>query len=179
MLAAMSGHARSFLACVLVTLVSAPVTAAWAAPPGATVPAPRAPDAPSWAAYEASKKDEGIAIVLELVVPGVGSIYAGHWKGAAITWSMTLVGSYALMWGAFSTIGGGETSARHNVAIAGGAALAIGGRIYGVINSFRSAQRYNRGLARRLGLNHGLVLTPIPLHVDGQTTLGLGASWQF
>jgi hypothetical protein len=53
-----------------------------------------------------------------------------------------------------------------------GAALAIGGRIHGVVNSFRSAQR-------RLGLYQGMVLIPIPLHVNGQTTLGLGASWQF
>ena len=54
-----------------------------------------------------------------------------------------------------------------------------GARVHGLVDSYRSASRYNRGLARRLGLQGDLLLTPMPLHANGQTALGFGASWHF
>jgi hypothetical protein len=197
MLAGMSGHARAFLACLLALapLVSAPVTAAWAdprqqypaaqppplAPPGATAPVLRGPDQATWAAYHASRKSEGVALAIEFVLPGLGSIYADHWTGAATTWGVGAAGFLSMAWG-LSQIGigdGAEPSETATLAFVGGFVMTIGARVHGLVDAFRSTSRYNRGLARRLGLYGGMVLTPMPLQVNGQTALGLGASWQF
>jgi hypothetical protein len=192
----MSGRARSFAVCLLAlaTLVSTPVAAVRAAraqaypaappplaPPGASTPAPRAPTGASWAAYDASRKSEGAAIVLEFFLPGLGSIYADHWQGAATTWGVSLAGVIALAWGASqaAVTYGDETPDTVPLAIVGGVAMIFGARIHGLVDAFRSTSRYNRNLGRRLGLFGGMVLAPVPLQVNGQTALGLGASWQF
>jgi hypothetical protein len=59
-----------------------------------TAPMLRVPDR---AAYEAGRRSQGAALAMELVVPGLGSIYGDHWTGAAITWGMSVAG-LALLW---------------------------------------------------------------------------------
>jgi hypothetical protein len=197
---AMSGSAHALLAClsVLVLVALAPAPAARAAPPlaypgaqplgpppgrplappGATAPAPRVPDWGDWQVYDAASKSEGLAVVMELFFPGLGSVYAEHWAGAATTWGVSLGGILVMFWGL------GQTSSGDNDAAAGlgftaGILMMVGGRVYGLVDSYRATSRYNRDLARRLGLYGNMVIGPIPLQVNGQTSLGLGAAWQF
>ena len=190
----MSGHARSLLARLVafVALVSAPVAAraqpappltppgATAPSPGATAPSLRVPDESARRIYEASRRSQGVALVVELFMPGFGSIYGDHWQGAAITWSMNVTGFVATTWGAWQ-IGSGESdrSDLAPTAMLAGLGLMVASRVHGLIDAYRSTGRYNRRLARRFGLDARMVLAPIPLQVSGQTALGLGASWQF
>jgi hypothetical protein len=196
----MSGSAHALVAglVALVTLISAPAPAAWAAPPqaypswaqpvqqplappGATAPASRVPDRASWQVYDAASKSEGLAVVLELFLPGLGSIYAEHWTGAATTWGLAVGGIGLVAWAFGQTSLDADQGASDSAGLvfAAGILMVVGGRVYGLVDSFRSTGRYNLELGRRLGLHGGLVLSPIPLQVNGQTSLGLGASWQF
>jgi hypothetical protein len=182
----LSVRTRALVALVtLAVTVSAPGAASFAAPPGATVPAPvpvpMQDSTAGWGVYHASKKSEGTAIAIEFFLPGFGSLYAGHWQGSLTTWGVSAAGFVSFAWGV-SQVGIGDSRSESPMvplAVLGGLALTVGARIHGLVDSFRSASRYNRGLARRLGLHGGLIVTPMPLHVNGQTTLGLGASWQF
>src|SRR6185369_15927911 len=86
----------------------------WQAPPSQTYPPPGYPTpgypppgypppgygygAPYYSAnqtayaYEAQKKSEGLALLLEFLIPGVGSIYGEHTTGALITWALMVAG---------------------------------------------------------------------------------------
>lgn len=167
---------------VLTTLLAAPAAAQqqpMLAPPGAMAPAPPPPDGSAWLAYNARKKNEGIGVVLELFVPGLGSLYGDHWQGAATTWGLFAGGFVLVGWGLIETTKDREeTPPTIGLALTAGALMVIGGRIYGLVDSYRAPKRYNRRLAGSLGLR-GLVLGPVPMKTSGQTTVGLGASWQF
>jgi hypothetical protein len=192
----MSGHARSLLALLvaLVALVSAPVAARAQlapvqpgaqpapplAPPGATVPPPRVPDPSAWRIYEASRRSQGLALVVELFMPGFGSIYGDHWQGAAITWTLNVTGTVATAWGAYQLgFGDSEESDVASAATLAGLGLMVVSRVHGLIDAYRSTGRYNRRLARRFGLEGHMALTPMPLQTSGQSALGLGATWRF
>lgn len=182
---ARSHHARALLAALvaLASLLSAPARATppGAMPPGATPAAPVTPYSPAWTTYHMGKKSEGTALAIEFLLPGFGSVYAGHWQGAATTWALSAAGFVAMVWG-FSHLGYTHSSEDEDtaaIAILGGLALSTGARIHGLVDAFRSASRYNRGLARRLGLHGGVIVAPVPMQVNGQTTVGLGASWRF
>ncbi|HWN67391.1 MAG TPA: hypothetical protein VNM90_07100 [Haliangium sp.] len=151
------------------------------APPGATAPARRVPDWASWQIYDASSKSQGLAMVLELFVPGLGSIYAEHWTGAATTWGLAVGGIFLVAWSFGQDTVDSEPGASDSagLALTAGILMVVGGRVYGLVDSYRASQRYNLALSRRLGLHGGMVLGPIPLQVNGQTSLGLGAAWQF
>jgi hypothetical protein len=204
----MSGRARSPLArlvarfaLALVAFVSAPVAAraqplpehpgaqpappptspgATALSPGATAPSLRVPDESARRIYEASRRSQGVALVVELFMPGFGSIYGDHWQGAAITWSMNVTGSVATAWGAWQLgFGESDSSDLPQAAMLAGLGLMVASRVHGLIDAYRSTARYNRRLARRFGLVGRMVLAPMPLQTSGQAALGLGASWQF
>lgn len=180
----MSASLRSLLAVlvVLATVVAAPAAAQSQpvlAPPGAAAPPPPPPDGSAWLAYSARKKNEGIGVVLELFVPGLGSLYGDHWQGAATTWGLFAGGFLLVGWGLIETTKDREEHPPTvDAALAAGVFMVIGGRIYGLVDSYRAPRRYNRRLAGSLGLR-GLVLGPVPMKTSGQTTVGLGASWQF
>jgi hypothetical protein len=72
-----------------------------------------------------------------------------------------------------------DTSNLPEAAVLVGLGMMVASRVHGMIDAYRSTGRYNRGLARRFGLDGSMVLTPMPLQINGQTALGLGASWQF
>ena len=192
----MHGLARSLLAgfVALLTLVSAPLAARAQpapeqpatqpapplAPPGAAAPSLPAPNAPTWRIYRASRRSRTLAVAIEIFMPGYGSIYGDHWQGAVIHWSVGLAGFVALTWGAAQGgFGDSSDSPLPRAAMIAGISLYAGSRIYGLIDAYQSTSRYNRRLARRLGLDRRMVLAPVPLQTSGQTALGLGASWRF
>lgn len=182
----MPASLRSLLAglIALATLVAAPAAAqpsltppGAAPPPPYAAPPPPAPDRTAWFAYNTRKKNGGVGVLLELFVPGLGSVYADHWTGAATTWGLFLGGFVLVGWGigeAFED----ESSDTAGLALTAGALMVVGGRVYGLVDSYNASQRYNRRLAASLGLR-GLVLGPVPVRTSGQATVGLGASWQF
>jgi hypothetical protein len=128
------------------------------------------------AAYEAGRRSKGAAVAMELVVPGLGSIYGGHLPGAVITWGVSVAG-FALLWKGRNT--GTDLLYTGMFETLGGFLLVVGARVHGLADAYRSTGVYNYRLARRLGLYGGLILAPVPLQANGQTTLGLGASWRF
>ena len=122
--------------------------------------------------YEEEKKSPGLALVLSLFIPGVGNIYADHAMGAVITWALIIGGASIAVWGINhsnpDTGGGGSVDA--GGALFMGFFVALGGVAYGLVDSYLSAQDYNRELARRLGLP---IVGIAPIHSSG----GDGTAW--
>jgi len=115
--------------------------------------------------YENEKKNEGIALLLEFFIPGVGSIYAEHLNGALLTWACTIGGFVLVFWG-FSQAFEASVEERNEdetagAAILGGLALVVGGRIYGLYDSYASSKDFNLRLRHRLGLDVGLSVAPL------------------
>lgn len=186
-------RARALAALVALAIaVTAPEAVSFAAPPGATppgatrlapapVPMPAADLDARWQVYHATKKSEGVAVAIEFFLPGFGSLYANHWEGTLTTWGLSAAGFLAFVWGTSQMEFGDPRNDSSLVPLAawGGFALMAGARIHGMVDAFRSTGRYNREVMRGLGLHRGVIVAPMPLHVNGQTTLGMGASWQF
>lgn len=113
--------------------------------------------------FEGQKKNLGLALAAECFVPGLGSIYADHVTGAIINWGFQVVGIGMMVWGMNHFV---EQDANGDVepnqtawsTMLGGMLVATGGRVYGLIDAYRSAKRYNQALAQRLGLPPGLSL---------------------
>jgi hypothetical protein len=153
----------------------------WAAPPpvGAAPypggPPPYAygpPPALRLMAYENDKKNEAIALLLDLFIPGLGSIYAEHAVGALVTWGGMLGGVALIVVGANQSFGG-DVSGRPDDGVAlilVGAAAAVGFRIYGIVDAYTSAKGYNARLAQSLGLS-GVGLSVAPLRTPQGTAL--------
>jgi hypothetical protein len=125
-------------------------------------PVPGAPTPMQLVAYDNQKKSVPLAVVLELFVfPGIGSIYGDHAQGALITWGGLISGIVLVVVGATKlehtvyTPGGPRTTGDDDAAagfIIAGVVAIVGGRVYGVVDAWRSTSAYNAGLARRLGL---------------------------
>jgi hypothetical protein len=155
----------------------------WVTPvPGAAPPAngyghaaAGAPTPMQLVAFDNQKKSVPLAVVLELFVfPGLGSIYGDHPAGAVIEWAGILGGIALVIVGANQvertvfTPGGPRTTGNDTnaaVFIAAGCVAIVGGRVYGIVDSWRSTNAYNAGLARRLGLPP-LAATVAPMSTD-------------
>lgn len=132
-------------------------------PGGSPYPDPRAVYA-----YEAAKKSVAAALVLEFVVPGIGSVYADHAIGALITWGL-LLGGIVVAIQAVETRD--DPYGNSDVHLSGGLlsvglVMMIGGRVYGFVDAYSSTTRYNRQLAARLGLAPDLSLSVAPFRVE-------------
>ena len=123
--------------------------------------------------YESQRKNQGIAVVVEFLVPGLGSIYADHVAGAAITWGLMIGGVVIAVWGINQAQNNDTTGSNGQVnvtAVLIGVAAILAGRIYGFVDAYSSAGDYNRALAQRLGLPAGVSLGVTPLRAaDGQS----------
>jgi hypothetical protein len=141
-------------------------------------PAPEpAPPVSALIYYQDDAKNSAAAVVLEIVMPGLGSVYAeDHW-GAAITWGLLAAGATAVLVGASMVppddAGGpglGSMQQKTNPLalplVIGGLAVAVYGRVYGVQNAIRASDRYNTALRTSLGL------TPFVTSDAGGLTLG-------
>ena len=118
--------------------------------------------------YNNDKKNEGIALLLEFFIPGVGSLYADHVNGALLTWGCVVGGFVLVLWGISHEINHVDDPYRTNdnddvggAAILGGIVLVIGGRIYGLYDSYASTRDYNLELRRRLGLEASFAIAPL------------------
>jgi hypothetical protein len=127
--------------------------------------------------YDQDKKEPAVAVVLEFVVPGLGSIYAGHPLGAFVTWGLT-IGGVAVM---ISGIGDGTTNGRQTNGglLLLGLGMVAAGRIYGIVDSYSAAKDHNRALAARLGLPPGFALGVAPVRLPERTAWGPSLSFRF
>jgi hypothetical protein len=114
-------------------------------------------------AFEDGKKNPAVALLLEFVMAGVGSIYADHWQGALITWAgilggvaLVVVGASRYQWqlkeGSASQAQMQPDNSGAVIVMVAGALTMFGFRIYGLVDSWQSTNDYNRGLAKRLGM---------------------------
>jgi len=112
--------------------------------------------------YDAQRRNAGLAILIELFVPGLGSLYGDHGVGALITWGLMIGGIALVIVGATNSVdsidrqGHDNTGAGTEIGI--GIAMFLGGRVYGLVDSYLSTEEYNRKLRQKLGLPAGLSL---------------------
>jgi hypothetical protein len=115
----------------------------------------------SYAAYEAGKKNGGLAILLEFVFPGLGSVYSDHAIGGLITWTCMIAGIAMIVWGIEDWAddnrvdGMSGPSSVNTTQLTVGILLLAGGRIYGFVDAYRSADAFNERLRAKLGLPVG------------------------
>lgn len=129
--------------------------------------------------YDMQRRSPGLALLLEFLVPGVGSIYGGHPAGAAATWGMSATG-VVLVFGVIGMSGdNGHPSDTEVTAVVLGLGLIIAGRIYGLVDSYSSTCEHNRTLAQQLGLPAGLALAPAPIRVGDRVAWGPALSLRF
>jgi hypothetical protein len=127
--------------------------------------------------YEDGAKSAAGAVALELLFPGLGSVYAEDQRGALITWGLVAGGFAAVIVGVSQVHIYGpdgpapppmpeKTSPFALPLIIGGAAVAIYGRIHGLQSAASAAARYNTALRASLSL------TPFVTSDAGGITLG-------
>ena len=129
--------------------------------------------------YENEKKNPGIALLINFLLPGAGSIYADHAMGALITWGLIFGGVALAVWGINQDRQSG-TGTLNPAPLVGGYLMALTGVVYSYVDAYSSSKAYNRALARRLGLPDGFALGPAPFVAPGQTTAwGPAVSFRF
>jgi hypothetical protein len=126
--------------------------------------------------YENEKKSPGIALLINFLLPGLGSIYADHAMGALLTWGLIIGGVAVAVAGINRDLEAGQSEV-NPAPIVIGYLMVLSGIIYSYVDSYTSAKEYNRALAQRLGLPAGFVLGPAPM-VVGQT-IGWGPAIGF
>jgi TM2 domain-containing membrane protein YozV len=132
----------------------------------------------TYANYEAQKKNAGLALLVEFLVPGLGSFYGDHGLGALITWTLMITGVVLLVVGANQWVddvnaeNGSEIhSSTGNTEMIAGLLMILGGRIYGFVDAYQSSEEYNRKLRARLGLPPGFVIGVGPV---GRGSMSIG-----
>jgi hypothetical protein len=132
-------------------------------------------------AYDAQKKDPFVALLLEILVPGVGSIYAGHALGAVVTWAFLIAGVvlFAIGLDKVSDHGFLGRSNSGGTEILLGLLVMAGGRVYGFVDSWTSARDHNRKLRERLGLPAFVSLGVVPLRTSAGLAAGPGLRFTF
>ena len=129
------------------------------------------------AIYEDQSKSAVGAVVLEIFLPGMGSVYANDMRGALITWGLCAGGLAAALIGLSQIHIYGpdgpppppmpeKTSPLAFPLLLGGMAAGIYGRIYGLQNAADASGRHNAALRSSLGL--------VPVVTSDTTGLTLG-----
>ncbi len=125
--------------------------------------------------YENDKKNPGVALLLNFLIMGAGSIYADHVAGALIAWALVVGGVVVVVWAAGPDRTDGETQ----LGVTGGVLALLSGVIYSYVDAYQSAKEYNRTLARRLGLPADLVLGPAPIRTGETIAWGPAVTLRF
>ena len=131
--------------------------------------------------YEAQRKNGGLAVLLSLLLPGAGNIYADHFVGAVVTWAL-IIGGVAVAVNSFHTSAdnyGYETTNASSGELTLGILMILGGEVYSPIDAYLASESYNQALAQRLGLPIGLVLAPEPIRTDRGVAWGPSLSLRF
>jgi hypothetical protein len=113
--------------------------------------------------YDAESKSAAAAFILELFLPGAGSVYASDISGAVTTWMLFGAGVVAMAWGAEHAArndAGQSAGSFEEQALTAGVLIFLGGRLYGLVNSISATSRYNDGLRARLGMGESVAMTP-------------------
>jgi hypothetical protein len=133
-----------------------------------------------WAAeleYEANKKNPWAAFGLELLLPGLGNVYAGETETASLTWSGLLIGAVWLLKGTgrlcrWTTSHDDQCSSNY-VDTTMGWTFLVGSYLFGLTSAPRNVLLNNRALKTRLGLD--AFIWPVVIH--NQFALLLGATF--
>jgi hypothetical protein len=121
-------------------------------------------------AYENDKRNRGVAFLIELFLPGGGSIYSDHFAGALLTWGLIVGGVVLVVTSIHSENSGTEYSSVkiNETQLLVGVVAVLGGRIYGFVDAVSSVSTYNQKLRRSLGLPEwvSVGVTPIRTRDD-------------
>jgi hypothetical protein len=162
----------------------------YAPPPGYGQPAPYgAPNPYGWGGqpgfnqqalfiYENEKKSPGIALLLNFLVVGLGSIYADHFLGALLSWGLIIGGAVVAASAITHDLDAGRTEVNQGVFTAG-IIMVVGGYIYSYVDAYTSAKAFNRELAQRLGLPAGFTFAPVPIITGPSVAWGPAIGFQF
>jgi TM2 domain-containing membrane protein YozV len=132
--------------------------------------------------YEAQRKSSALAVLLSILVPGVGNIYADHVMGAVITWALIIGGVVVAANSVHNTIDSYDYATSSNVnssELTLGIFMILGGFVYSPIDAYFASESYNHALAQRLGLPTGFALGPAPIRTDRSVAWGPGLSFRF
>ena len=133
--------------------------------------------------YEAQRKNSGVAILLSLLLPGVGNIYADHVVGAVITWALIIGGVAVAVNSVHTSTDPYDQYLTTNNVNSGqltlGLLMCVGGVVYSPIDAYFASENYNHALAQRLGLPLGFALVPEPIRTDRGVAWGPGLSLRF
>jgi hypothetical protein len=132
--------------------------------------------------YEAQRKSSAVAVLLSILVPGVGNIYADHAIGAVITWGLIIGGAVVVANSVHNTTDASGYVTNTSVSsseVTVGIFMILGGFIYSPIDAYLASENYNHALAQRLGLPTGFALGPAPIRTDRSVAWGPGLSFRF
>ena len=115
--------------------------------------------------YENDKKNPGVALLINFLFMGAGSIYADHAAGALIAWGVMIGGVALVIW----AVNPDRSERETEYGVTGGLMMMAGAVIYSYVDAYQSAKEYNRNLARRLGLPIDLALSATSIR-NGETT---------
>lgn len=122
------------------------------------------------AEYEEKKKNPLLAFGLELVLPGLGNMYAGEQTEAVLTWTGFLIGATFLVsgYGYICEWTSNESCSRNYFEIASGWMFLGGSWIFGLTSAPLNTHRNNRALRARLGLDDTISMAILPARIgDG------------
>jgi hypothetical protein len=128
--------------------------------------------------YENEKKSPGVALLVNFLFPGLGSIYADHALGALLTWGLIIGGVAVAVAGINQDLENGRTEV-NPAPIVAGYVMVIGGIVYSYVDAYTSAKAFNRALAQRLGLPVGFTLAPAPIVVGTSVAWGPAIGFRF
>ncbi|HTB61207.1 MAG TPA: hypothetical protein VLC06_25240 [Polyangia bacterium] len=132
--------------------------------------------------YEEQRKSSAVAVLLSILIPGVGNIYADHVVGAIITWAL-IVGGVAVVGNSVHNTTDGysypNTTNVNSSELTLGIFMILGGFVYSPIDAYFASESYNHALAQRLGLPTGFALGPAPIRTDRSVAWGPGLSFRF
>ena len=115
------------------------------------------------AAYQDKRHSVGLAMVMELFVPGLGCIYGDHWRGAWITWGLVLGGGMLMLSGYDTGPTPGSSNDGARARLATGFGIMMAGAIYGFVDAIRSNLEYNQRLRQQLGLPEWIAFSLQPI----------------
>ena len=125
-----------------------------------------------------------MAVVLSLLVPGVGNIYADHALGAVVTWALIIGGIFVAVNSVHDTTDSYgntylTTTSVNSSELTLGILMIFGGFIYSPIDAYFASENYNHALAQRLGLPTGFALAPAQFRTDRSIAWGPALTFRF